>query len=164
MSFIIILLTIILFILLIFVIRRSLIQQSKVIIGGGDRGGNRPQEKHNDKETCKRSCKIDNCLLKYYEKLRKVLEKSDKDNKNKTIIQMHITKWCPHCDKLRTIWEKIKKNPKFNKYVFLEKDQDEYNIVGITCVPTIIKYTPDHYLIKYKGRIDYDNLSKWIQK
>ena len=105
------------------------------------------------------------CLKKHYETIRRRIGIYNPQNKDNIIVQFHTTAWCPYCQKMTPIWNKlmehVNNNPDFVKYTFLEQDQDECNAPGINKIPKIYKYVGDD-LIEYKGYYDYDKLLDFV--
>ena len=99
-------------------------------------------------------------------------EKFDNNNnKNKKIIILHYATWCGYCNKLKPIWDEIKKYCKDNEYTYYEVNHsvsDNINVfptndinipLEIYSFPTIQIYNNNTFTI-YEGERNYNNIIK----
>lgn len=105
------------------------------------------------------------CLKKHFETIIRRMDFPGENLADKPIIQYYYADWCIWCEKMRPIWEKIKKraekDKKLSDFVFLEQNQDECNAPGISGIPKIVKYHRGKISI-FHNEYDYDSVYNFI--
>lgn len=93
---------------------------------------------------------------------QEVLEKS-----NKPVIIKSFATWCPHCTKMKPIYEELEKELG-QKYIFAEFDVDKYqeltSQLKVSSLPTFIFIKNKKEMGRELGEMSKEDLKKFIQK
>lgn len=99
-------------------------------------------------------------ISSYYKSFR-----SDQYGKDAMVVGLHYTDWCGYCKLMKPVWNKLKddlsKDPNYSGIMFVENNEEENPLRGISGYPTIIRYRGGKAQ-KYDGRAEYEQLKRFV--
>lgn len=89
------------------------------------------------------------------------------ENSTKPMIVEAFATWCPHCTKMRPIYQELEKELG-NKYIFSEFDIDEYEDLAtqfdVQSLPTFIFIKNQKEVARALGQMSKEELQQLIEK
>ncbi len=82
-------------------------------------------------------------------------------DKDRIVVTLHHTEWCPACKNIKGPWARLKTDLKDMNIAFAEVDEDKTHTPWVQGYPTIVM-TKHGRAYEYKGRGDYDQLRSFI--
>lgn len=82
---------------------------------------------------------------------------------NNIVVTLYYADWCPYCQRMKPVWNRVKSENQTPWMIFREVDGDVQDTPGISGYPTV-RAVVSGVTYQYPGGADYNKLSSWIQR
>lgn len=82
-------------------------------------------------------------------------------DKDRIVVTLHFTEWCPACKAMKGPWNRVKTDLATMNIAFVENDEDKARTPWVQAYPTIV-LVKNGKSYEYKGRGDYEQLRAFI--